>query len=447
MSITRVFLSTCALALAMSAEANAASAPVTLDATLSQSVLPAGQRQNVFLRIGIKSAHVPRTRERAPLNVALVIDRSGSMSGRKMEEARKAALMALDRLGNRDVISVVSYDDRVEVEVPATRATNSRHMPRRIESLSARGSTAIHAGLLAGAEELRKFKSRDFVNRIILLSDGLANVGPSHPSAFEALGHEFASEGIIVSTVGLGLGYNEDLMAKLARASDGNHAFVQEPEDLAQFFSREFDDAQSVIAQDIEIIIECAPGVTPRKSLGRSARIEGNRIVYKLGQLIGGTEQTLLVELEAPALEKPDPSQLAKVALSYRKADDGSQGNIEATVEARASASVDEVKASHEKDVLRDATLLEARARKDEAIALRDRGQFERAKQVFEQNISDIKARTASYGFAPSPELSAEQEANEKAAKLDDRDTSAWGQQRKAMRQQNTNAAGASKRF
>lgn len=447
MSLRTVLLSAAALTLLASPPAYTASAPVNLEATLSQNILPAGKRQRVYLRIGLKSDTIRRVHDRAPLNIALVIDRSGSMSGRKIIEARKAAMMAVGRLGPRDIISIVSYDDRVEVQVPATRASAKHHIKRKIRSLKPRGSTAIHAGLLAGADEVRKFASGDYVNRIILLSDGLANVGPKRPSEFEALGRELGSEGIIVSTIGLGLRYNEDLMAKLARAADGNHAFVQEPSDLVSFFNKEFDDAQNIVAQNIEIIIECEEGVIPQRSLGRSARIEGNRIIYKLGQLIGGTEQAILAELETPAMTNIDPAKIARVTLAYRATADDQQKTVSTTVNARASDIEDDIKGSYRKTVIRDATLLEARARKDEAIKLRDKGLFKEAKKKFETNAAAIQSQTATYGIMPSPELKAEQEANEKAAKLDDRDAANWNKQRKLMRQQNVNTSGAKTRY
>lgn len=448
MSLSRLFLATAILAApTAAAEAATASSPITLEATLSQSVMPAGKRQSVYLRIGIKSDSSARLNDRAPLNIALVIDRSGSMSGRKMEEARKAALLAVERLGPRDVISVVSYDNVVEVEVPATRAGANAHINRKIKALTARGSTAIHAGLIAGAEEVRKFKSRDYVNRIILLSDGLANVGPRLPADFEALGRELGSEGIVVSTIGLGLGYNEDLMAGLAKAADGNHAFVQEPEDLANFFNKEFDDAQNILAQNIEIIIECESGVTIKRSLGRSATNENNRMTYKLGQLIAGTEQAILTELETPAMEANAGARIATVRLVYHATHTNMRHDLTTAIEARASANQSEVEASHRQEVIGDATLLEARARKDEAIRLRDRGLYEEAKRKFKENAASIQSQAARYGFSPSPALKAEQEANEKAASLDDRDSRDWQQQRKEMRQQDGNVSGAKFRY
>ncbi len=301
--------------------AEKAALPLELSARLARAAPLAGAAQTLHLRVGLLAKAAPSREGRMPINVALVIDRSGSMSGPRIEAAKEAARMAVDRLTSRDLVSVVSYDDRVEVDVPATRASDPRSAKERISRLTARGSTAIWAGLQRGADEVRKFKSRAYVNKIILLSDGLANVGPSRPDEFASLGCELAGEGITVSTIGLGNGYNEDLMAKLAINADGTHKFVAEPADLVQFFARQLDDAQSVIAQDVLIEIECAPGVAPNRSLGRQADISGGKATYRFSLAMAGAEQAVLIGLDVPALTAGEPRPIARVRARYLGAD------------------------------------------------------------------------------------------------------------------------------
>ena len=204
--------STCAVLAALglactSPPALAGEPPFEITAAAERGVLEAGATQRIHLRISITGVRGKSDTQRAPMNVALVIDRSGSMQGARIDGARKAALAAIDRLSPHDIVSVVSYDDKVEVHVPATRASNKAAIKEKIAAITPRGSTAIWAGMQAGADEVRKFYAKDSVNRIILLSDGLANVGPSTPADFIRLGKQLASEGITVSTVGLGLGY------------------------------------------------------------------------------------------------------------------------------------------------------------------------------------------------------------------------------------------------
>ena len=109
----------------------------------------------------------------------------------------------------------------------------------------------MFSGVSKGASEVRKFLDSNRVSRVILLSDGLANLGPSTPSELGQLGHSLSKEGISVTTIGLGLGYNEDLMTQLAGMSDGNHAFVQNYSDLTKIFAAEFNTALTVVANQL----------------------------------------------------------------------------------------------------------------------------------------------------------------------------------------------------
>ncbi len=134
------------------------------------------------LRIALEGFPLPDPAKRSPVNVAIVIDRSGSMLGDKIQNARRAAIQAIDRLRDDDIVSVVAYDTGVEVLVPATRASDREEIKRRIETIKADGNTALFAGVSKGAAEVRKFRDDKYVNRVILLSDGLANIGPASPS-------------------------------------------------------------------------------------------------------------------------------------------------------------------------------------------------------------------------------------------------------------------------
>jgi len=423
-----------------------ASAPVSINAELDRSVLTVGKPHRTYLRVSVTPAR--RTdAKRALMNVALVIDRSGSMgSQQRMANARRAATMAVDRLGADDILSIVSYDDRVEVEVPATKVLNRSDVKARIERLSPRGSTAIHAALLKAADEVRKFKSKDRVNRIVLISDGLANVGPSQPRDFESLGREFASEGITVSTIGLGNGYNEDLMAGLARSADGGHVFVQESADLAAFLAREFDDVAGTAGQEAEIIIKVKDGVRPIRSLGREAHIEKDRIAYRVGALYGGVEQVLLVELQVDPASTSGEATVADIDVAYTSAETGSR--VTATGSAIVRFGNDErmSEKSVNGSVMRDVATLLSRAARDEAIKLRDAGKLEEARAKFDANAAYLRKQQSAFdksrSYAP---LENELKASEAAAAAASPEQ--WSKARKVQRATDSNSFGASQKY
>jgi Mg-chelatase subunit ChlD len=197
---------------------------VKMQVSPATPLVEAGKQQTAFVKISLTGFEQTLNTERPPVNVAVVLDRSGSMAGEKLNQAKQAAILATQRLGKNDIISVVAYGSDVEVVLPATRMTDRETIEGKIQAITSDGNTALFAGVSKGADEVRKFMKKDSVNRVILLSDGLANVGPQSPTELGALGASLGKEGISVTTIGLGLGYNEDLMTRLAGYSDGNHA-------------------------------------------------------------------------------------------------------------------------------------------------------------------------------------------------------------------------------
>jgi len=197
---------------------------------LDRAVLQAGEKQKAVVKITLDAPRPPEIVKRPLVNLALVLDRSGSMAGSKLEKAKEAAIEAFRRLGPNDIFSLVIYDHVVETLVPAQRVQNAEWIEGRIQSIHSRGNTALFGGVSQGAAEVRKNLEERYVHRILLLSDGLANVGPRTPEDLGRLGTALSKEDISVTTVGVGTDYNEDLMARLAQNSGGNTYFVDERE-------------------------------------------------------------------------------------------------------------------------------------------------------------------------------------------------------------------------
>ncbi len=167
---TRVLL---LVALAVAATPAAEARSVKMDVQMAEPMVLTGARQKAYLRIALSGVELERGR-RAPVNVAIVLDRSGSMEGRKLEEAKRAAIMAIGQLRDDDVISVVTYESTVDVLVPATKLYNREAIRNAIRGITSAGKTALFAGVSKGSRELRKFLDRNRVNTLLLLSDGLA---------------------------------------------------------------------------------------------------------------------------------------------------------------------------------------------------------------------------------------------------------------------------------
>ncbi len=265
-----------------------ASPLLNLNLDLDRTVLPAGQSEKAIIKILLDVPQFADSSQRPPVNLTLVLDRPGSMSGQKLQKAKEATITALRRLSERDLFSLVVYDHNVSTLVPPQSAANSEWIEARIREISAGGNTALFGAVSQGAAEIRKHQDENFIQRMILLSDGLANVGPS--SAAD-LGAALLKEGISVTTIGIGTDFNEDLMAQLASRSDGNHYFVESSNDLPRIFAAERGDVLSIAANRIRIEIECLPGVRPLRIIGREGSIRGNRVELQMNQLYERTAE------------------------------------------------------------------------------------------------------------------------------------------------------------
>jgi Ca-activated chloride channel family protein len=371
--------------------------PIELSARFAQAVMTAGQTQRNYLRVALNGCQRPPT-ERTPVNVAFVIDRSGSMRGARIAQAREAAAAAVRRLDTNDIASVVIFDDKIDLLVQAQPVDDHAAFIDRIRQIDTRGTTAIHGGVSEGAQQVRHNLDPRRLNRVVLLSDGQANVGPRRPEDFAKLGRELLAQGISVSTIGLGNQYNEDLMLALARASDGNHSYVGETTDLIQVFNKEFDDVLASCAQTVSIDVELKPGMRVVRALSRDGKIEGQTAQFQLNQVYAATEHYVLMEVEvdrSAAGDAADDVDLGRVRVSYTAAQDGARQTIESPVRARFSASQAEVAAGRDNTVTESVVEQSVRARTAAAIALSDQGRHGEAQALFRQNVQEIEAQAA----------------------------------------------------
>lgn len=358
---------------------------VTCRAELDRGVLPAEKKATAVVRITL-DAPAPEARERPPVNLCLVMDRSGSMSGQKIDKARSAALEAVRRLGNRDIVSLVAFDHEVDTLVPAQSAANSEWIEGRIRELTPRGNTAIYGGVSQGAAEIRKNAGDRYVSRMVLLSDGLANVGPAKPDDLGRLGASFRKEGISVTTVGVGTDFNEDLMTVLAERSDGNTYFVEDSRDLPRIFAAELGDVLSVVAREVKVTIECTGDVRPLRIIGREGVIHGNRVDVKMNQLYGGQQKFILLEVEIPATTHGRQRDLCMARVDYDNLVTKSRGETHTLAQATFSREEKDVTSSLNGAVQAQVLFNETAENREQAIKLSDEGKFEQAAQILSAN-------------------------------------------------------------
>ncbi|HWE40071.1 MAG TPA: VWA domain-containing protein [Isosphaeraceae bacterium] len=272
---------------------------------------------DVLVRITppMPEVHFPRP----PLNLALVLDRSGSMAGaKKMPYAREAAAFAVRQLLPTDRVSVTTFDDRVEPVVPSVLAADKSGIVRTIEQIQPRGSTDLHGGWAEGARQAESHLVAGALNRVLLLSDGLANHGVTDPNAIAAEARGLAARGISTTTLGVGDDYNEDLLEAMAKAGDGNYCYIQAPVQLADIFQTELRGLMATLGQKVSLGVEPAAGVAVADVLNDLERAPTGRLM--LPNLVVGMPISVVVRLNVPADAGADGWPLGVVRLAW---DDG----------------------------------------------------------------------------------------------------------------------------
>ena len=257
--------------------------------------------------------------KRNPLHLALVIDRSGSMSGQPLDEAKRCAEFVLDGLQSTDHLSVVVYDNRVQTLVPATALTDKDPIRRAIRAVDSGGSTDLHGGWFQGAESLAPLTKDDVTSRVILLSDGCANAGLTDPDRIYAQCAEFAGADVSTSTYGLGRDFNEELMIGMARHGQGSSYYGQTADDLMDPFREEFELLNALCARRLRLEVGPAAGVTA-KVLNDYVAAGDN--AWLLPNLAFGGEAWTLVRLRVPAPVSAENTQaLASFSVRYATLD------------------------------------------------------------------------------------------------------------------------------
>lgn len=335
--------------------------------------------QEVVIKIDLAAMADRKQARRTPLNLAVVLDRSGSMTGAKLEKAKQAAKLLVDRLRPEDVFSFIIFSDEARLVVPAQSVEDKEMLKEKIERVEAEGSTALYAGVKMGAGQVGEFLSSQRINRIILLSDGIANVGPSTPRELRRLGSQLAERGIAVTTIGVGEDYNEDVMAGLAEASDANYYYVKDTEKLPEIFAKELGELLSVAVRDVRIEIVCPEGVKPLGFIGRPEKFDNQRAVVTLSQFLPGQQRAVFLRCRVNG-DEPD---VARVHVNYT--DELAGGSTQtASATARLNFTDDQNRSDHSVNgaVYAEKELMLTAVAKDEALVQADAGHYATAAKI-----------------------------------------------------------------
>jgi Ca-activated chloride channel family protein len=293
------------------------SGPVHFSGALeSTAVMPSRDRDARMELVIRADAATAGAAPRVPTDLVVVLDRSGSMAGDKIENARAAVRTLIGALGESDRFALVTYSDGAEIRIPLGAAANRDAWYAVANSIQPDGGTNMASGLDAGLAMVDAARSAGRAPRMVLISDGLANQGDASREGLVARATRAARSEFALSTVGVGADFDEGLMAALADAGTGNFHFLADASGLDRILAAEFATARETVASSLRVAITPAPGIEVIDAAGYPLAREAQSVTFTPGSLFAGQERRIWVTLRVPADAKGTVS-LGAFALEY----------------------------------------------------------------------------------------------------------------------------------
>ncbi len=350
---------------------------VALDAALGNKFVKAGASGAMVARIGLAARRRSAT-ARPPVNLALLVDTSGSMEGKAIADARAASLALIGSLAPEDRISVVVFDSKAEVLQPSTRLddTDAKDLRKKIEGMKATGTTDMASGLRMAITEVTRHLDREGVNRVVLVGDGV----PNDDREILPLVAQASAQGISVTALGLGNDYDETLMGRIAQQSGGRFFYVDDSAKVASFFSEEVTRLHKVVARHAVLEVHPGPGVAVTGVVGRPFSGLDRGVSVPLGDLSLGEQAEVVIELASSVAKDGANVEVLDAVLRYEDGVGGAQHEERVFVGAKSTGDVASITQGHVKSVE------DAFARAKDAAATLEKIEIQRNKQNANQN-------------------------------------------------------------
>lgn len=368
----------------------AKSEPVTFRAALSHSAYTQSAPAQLLFKVDFRGAD-KRPASRPPLNIALVLDRSGSMADdMKFPHAIAAARAVIENLSESDIISLVAFNERALVLSPAGRVVNKPFLFQRLAEVAPEGITDLSAGLLEGIAQVNSQSATGQVRQAILLTDGQANTGVTDPAALRKMVEAARAKGVGLSTMGCGTDFNQTLLTDLALAGGGRYTFVKTAEQLPAAFRQELRGLLEVIAQNVRLEIGVKQGGTISKVYGQPAVPPGPAIQLEIGNLRSGEHGSVMVALK-PTDFTPDSAFEVTAKLTYDAPE--TAGRVVRTANARADIATvaSAVKAAENEEVVLCGAVMDAMDLAMGALGSFDSDRYTKARASFDQSHERVR--------------------------------------------------------
>ncbi len=351
------------------------------------------REQKLTLMVRAKAPPSPTAVERKPFNLGLVLDRSGSMGGEKIEYLRTAACQLVDHLTPKDRLSVVIFDDIVETIVQPALVKNKDRIRTAIRRISARSATNLSGGWMEGLRHVTSGISDGAINRVLLLTDGLANRGIIDDQNLCAIARQNREQNVSTTAMGFGADFNENLLSHLADDGGGAFYFIENPDDAPAAFAEELTELLSVVGQNLTLEIR---GHHPVQFLSvlndYPAEPIENGIRIRAGDLFGEELREVMAEFHIPGISKLGPQRVGDVTIMLdRVVEPVEHHRVEFPVEVNI-VEPENAQVDPDPEIQVATTFCKVNEIRKRVIALLDNGHYEEARQFVEEEIEKLKS-------------------------------------------------------
>ena len=298
-----------------------------LNAELDMTMVGLESADELTVLLTLTAAELNTDVTRVPQAIQIVLDRSGSMSGERMNAAKEAITLLIQRLDEKDAFGLVAFDDEAKVIIPLRPMADHERktLVNIVNDIETGGSTDISAGFLLGLSQAKR-SPMPGGTQIIMLSDGEANEGERDPNIFRALAAKAIKAGIATSTIGIGDGYDEHILEALAAGGSGEHTFALTPDDARAAIANEVDGLLAKSALNTVLRLEPNPDVDMSPAVQLFQRMpmwmEGSTYCVQLGDLISGEERKVVLGISIPAMAALGLCEVARLHLTYTQLPD-----------------------------------------------------------------------------------------------------------------------------
>ena len=336
----------------------------------------------------VEVPNIARRESRAPLNLALILDRSGSMQGDKLRNVQQAACYVLDMLDERDRVAVVAYDDQVTLLAPSRAISEQTRaeLKRKINELRPGGWTDLSGGWLEGCRQIADHLTAEGIHRALLLTDGRANRGITDIEELTHHARELRRRGIATSSFGVGLDFNENLLEALAEQGGGHFYYIERPDHIPDVFRGELGELLTVVAREVFLSISIPSGVAVELLGDLPHERSGARLRIFLGDLCAAERRALYTRVLTPP-DAPGTSVVLRGELGYADLD-GCSVSVATEIGFSYVREAEVLLAPLHEAILQRSGEIELAAATTRAIRLERSGQRRQAQALMQQSLA-----------------------------------------------------------